>query len=263
MKKYYKYLYIFIIVALAGAAIYQVFDISKKAVFSANAKPVNWGVFYLEDGKKPRGNASEEYLKKFDAYFVAPTEEKVLFLTFDSGYENGYTSKILDVLKDQKVPATFFLTGHYVKTNPDLVKRMVSEGFIVGNHSMTHPDMSAYNFAGFKKEVGDFDDLYTQTTSEPASKYYRPPCGIFSENNLKYAQNLGYKTILWSSAYHDWDNNNQPSVQNALNTMMPRVHPGAIILLHSTSKTNSEMLNDFIIKCRGMGYTFKSLNDLP
>ncbi len=263
MKKYYKKLYIAVIILIGLSICFQIFCIAKSLVVSAGAGVVNWGVFYLEDGKKPRGNSSAEYLKEFNAYFVASTDEKALYLTFDSGYENGYTTKILDTLKENNVPAAFFLTGHYLKTNPDIVNRMVNEGFIVGNHSMNHPDMSAMDMQSFKTEIEGFETKYKEITGFDPSKYYRPPCGIFSENSLEHAKSLGYKTILWSSAYLDWDNNNQPSVQSALDTMTPRVHPGAIILLHSTSKTNSEMLDQFIKQCKDKGYIFKSLAELP
>jgi len=263
MKKYYKKIYIAVIVLIGLSICFQLFCIAKNAGVSTGAKVVNWGVFYTENGKKPRGNSSEEYLKQFNTYFVASTEEKVLYLTFDSGYENGYTIKILDILKEKNVPATFFLTGYYLKTNPDIVKRMVNDGFIVGNHSMTHPDMSGMDMKNFSNEIQGFEAKYKEVTGSEPPKYYRPPCGIFSENSLSHAKSLGYKTILWSSAYLDWDNNNQPSVQSALDTMMPRVHSGAIILLHSTSKTNSEMLSQFIKQCQDNGYTFKSLNELP
>jgi peptidoglycan-N-acetylmuramic acid deacetylase len=263
MKKYKKYLYVFIIFLICLSIFFEFFSIAKNVVRSAGAGVVNWGVFYLESGKKPRGNSSEDYLKQFNAYFVAPTEEKVIYLTFDSGYENGFTSKIIDILKEQNVPAAFFLTGYYLKTNPEIVKKLVSDGFIIGNHSMTHSDMSVMDFKSFETEIKGFETKYKEITKEDALKYYRPPCGIFSENSLKYACDLGYKTILWSSAYLDWDNNNQPSAQTALDTIMPRVHPGAIILLHSTSKTNSEILARFIKQCRDIGYTFKSLDELP
>lgn len=223
----------------------------------------NWGLSFQEEGKPPVANATFDELAKYNAYYAENTEDKVLYLTFDCGYENGNTPAILDALKKHNVKATFFIVGNYLSTSPDLVKRMLEEGHIVGNHSYHHPDMSKMNKEEFSKELGELETLYQQTIGEPMKKYYRPPQGKYSENNLKLAKELGYKTFFWSLAYVDWDPNNQPSQKEALDKLLKRVHPGAIVLLHNTSKTNAEILDEVLTKWEDMGYTFKSLDELP
>lgn len=223
----------------------------------------DWGLGYGHDGQQPTGNVDANYLKKYDAYYVGKSDEKVIYLTFDAGYENGYTEKLLDILKKQEVPAAFFLVGHYLKVNPELVKRMVAEGHIVANHTYTHPDMTALsNPENFKRELESLASLYKEIIGEEMHQYYRPPSGKYNEANLENAQVLGYKTIFWSLAYVDWKNDAQPSSVYALSKLLPRIHPGAVVLLHSNSKTNSEILDELITQCKKEGYTFKSLDDL-
>lgn len=223
----------------------------------------NWGLSFRENGKPPVGNATAKYLKNYNSYYVDETEEKVLYLTFDAGFENGLTSKILDTLKKHDVKAAFFLVGNYLEKCPELVKRMVEEGHIVGNHTYNHPDMSKISdMESFKKELVSLEDLYKQITGQDMLKYYRPPQGKFNENNLKLANELGYKTIFWSLAYVDWYVDKQPTSEYAFSKLVPRVHPGAVILLHSTSQTNCDILDELITKYKDMGYTFKTLDDL-
>ncbi len=223
----------------------------------------NWGLSFQTKGQVPIGNASADYLAKYDGYYAEATDKKVLYLTFDAGYENGYTAKILDVLKKHQVPAVFFLVGNYIESSPDLVKRMVKEGHVVGNHTYTHPDMSAIaTKEAFADELGKLEAAYENVTGEKMKKYYRPPQGKYSEDNLKMAQQLGYKTIFWSLAYVDWYEDDQPTKEEAFDKLLPRVHPGAIVLLHSTSKTNSEILDELLIKWEDMGYSFKSIEEL-
>lgn len=226
----------------------------------------NWGLSFQTEGQAPVGNADSAYLKQFDAWFIdesAGEKEKVIYLTFDSGYENGYTSQILDVLKEEEVPAAFFVVGNYIADNPDLIKRMNEEGHIVGNHTMTHPDMSAISdMESFKNEIQSLEDEYKKVTGEEMQKFYRPPQGKYSESNLMNAKELGYKTIFWSLAYVDWLENDQPDREEALNILNRRIHNGAIVLLHSTSKTNCEILKELIQGWKAKGYTFKSLNEL-
>ena len=223
----------------------------------------SWGLSFQEEGKPPVANASADYLAQFDAFYARQTDEKVLYLTFDAGYENGNTGAILDALKKHKAPAAFFVVGNYIETAPELVRRMVSEGHIVGNHTYHHPDMSSISTEeAFSQELTDLEKLYEQTTGQPMKKYYRPPQGKYSESNLKMAQALGYKTFFWSLAYVDWYQDNQPSHEEAYQKLLGRIHPGAVVLLHSTSKTNAEILDSLLTKWEEMGYRFASLDEL-
>ena len=232
----------------------------------AAAAEGNWGLSFQQDGKPPVANAAAEYLRQFDAWYAGPdekTDEKSIWLPFDSGYENGYTEQILDVLKEEEVPAAFFLVGNYIAENPELVKRMDAEGHIVGNHTMHHPDMS--EIAGkedFAEELAMLEEVYQQTVGKKMKKFYRPPQGKYSEENLKQANELGYKTIFWSLAYVDWYENDQPSREEALNLLNRRIHPGAVVLLHSTSKTNAQILQELIQGWKEKGYVFRSLEEL-
>ena len=187
----------------------------------------------------------------------------MIYLTFDAGYENGNTAAILDALKKHNAPATFFLVGNYIETSPDLVKRMVAEGHTVGNHTYHHPDMSKISTKeAFEKELGDLEKLFEETVGQSMVKFYRPPQGKYSESNLKMANEMGYKTFFWSLAYVDWYEDKQPTKEEAFKKLLGRIHPGAIVLLHSTSKTNGEILDELLTKWEEMGYQFKSLTEL-
>lgn len=224
----------------------------------------NWGLSFQTEGEAPVGNASVSDLARYDAYYLGDTSKKVIYLTFDCGYENGYTEKILDALKKHNAPAAFFVVGNMIKTAPDIICRMAEEGHIVGNHTFHHPDMSAISEqAAFQKELDDLAALYRETTGQELPKFYRPPQGKYSEDNLKQAQALGYRTILWSLAYVDWYVDDQPTAEQAYAKLLPRIHDGAIVLLHSTSKTNADILDELLTKWEDMGYTFASLYDLP
>ena len=222
-----------------------------------------WGLRFGDDGQPPVGNASADYLRQYHAYFTGNTAEKTLYLTFDAGYENGYTATILDVLKEQQVPATFFVGGHYLDSAPDLVVRMAAEGHIVANHTLSHPDMAAIaDKAAFQRELTALEEKYETLVGEKMKRYYRPPRGSYSEANLKMACELGYHTFFWSLAYVDWNTDDQPSADYAFQKLLPRTHNGAIILLHSTSSTNAAILRELIIRWKSAGYTFGSLDDL-
>ncbi|MEG0830046.1 MAG: delta-lactam-biosynthetic de-N-acetylase [Anaerovoracaceae bacterium] len=261
-KKLFSVAGIVAILVVFGVSIFSVGNLMGQKIVTTSADG-NWGLSFQQTGKPPVANATAEYLKKYDAYYAENTQEKELYLTFDAGYENGYTEKILDTLKKKKVPATFFLVGNYLQTNPELVKRMVKEGHIVGNHTFTHPDMSQISTKkAFSQEIGKMEEIFEKTTKTKMKKYYRPPQGKYSEKNLQMAKSLGYKTIFWSLAYVDWYENDQPTPQEAFDKLIPRVHPGAIVLLHSTSKTNSEILEQLLDKWEKIGYTFKSLDQL-
>lgn len=236
---------------------------SHRNIAVSSSPNTNWGLGFKEDGVPPTGNATPEFLKQYDSYFLGNTSEKKIYLTFDAGFENGYTPAILDALKKHNVHATFFVVGNYIKTSPELVKRMLAEGHIVGNHTFTHPDMSKISdMESFKKEMVSLEQLYKETTGQDINKFYRPPQGKYCKSNLKHAQELGYKTIFWSLAYVDWYVDKQPTRELALDKLTKRIHPGAIVLLHSTSKTNSEVLDELLSKWKSMGYTFSSLDKL-
>ncbi len=223
----------------------------------------SWGLSFRQEGAPPIGTAGKDQLKAYDAAYIGDAAQKVLYLTFDAGYENGCTGKILDVLKKHEVKAAFFLVGNYIEKNADLVRRMVDEGHTVGNHTMHHPDMSAISDkAAFSKELQDLESLYKETTGKDLPKYYRPPQGVYSEENLRMAKELGYKTVFWSLAYVDWNNDAQPTKEQAFEKLLPRVHPGAVVLLHSTSKTNAEILDELLTKWKEEGYRFGTIEEL-
>ena len=223
----------------------------------------NWGLGFGTEGTKPSGTVSAEELKKYDGYYVAPGDEKVIYLTFDCGYENGNSGAILDALKKHNVQATFFVVGHFLESAPDVAKRMVAEGHTVGNHTYHHPDMSKISDkASFQKEMDGVAQLFQQVTGEQIAPYYRAPQGKYSTANLQMAKELGYHTFFWSLAYVDWNVDDQPSHEEAMKKLTARIHPGAIVLLHSTSKTNGEILDDLLTKWEEMGYSFGTLQDL-
>ncbi len=223
----------------------------------------NWGLSFPTEGQAPVGNATREELAKYDAWYLGDTGQKVIYLTFDCGYENGHTEAILDALKKHRAPAAFFVVGNMVETAPDIVRRMGREGHIVGNHTYHHPDMSAIgDLASFRKELESLEALYRETTGQSMPKFYRPPQGKYSEENLKMAQELGYETILWSLAYVDWYVDDQPTPQQAYAKLLPRIHDGAIVLLHSTSATNAAILDELLGKWEAMGYRFAPLTEL-
>ena len=222
-----------------------------------------WGLGFQEEGQPPTGSASAAVLRDYDAAYIGSGEEKVLYLTFDAGYENGYTGEILNVLKKHNVPAAFFLTGHYIESSADLVRRMVEEGHIVGNHTVHHPDMAQIaTQEAFLKELTGLEERFREATGKEMPKFYRPPRGIYSKENLQMAKDLGYKTIFWSLAYADWDNNKQPSKEFAFQKLLPRTHNGAVILLHATSRTNAEILDELLTRWKNAGYTFESIDKL-
>lgn len=223
----------------------------------------NWGLGFGTEGTQPTGNATPEELREYDAYYIGDTEEKVIYLTFDCGYENGNTGAILDALKKHDVSATFFVVGHFMESAPDMVKRMVEDGHTVGNHTYHHPDMSKISDqASFAKEMELAASLYKEVTGQEMIPYYRPPQGKYSISNLKMAKELGYSTFFWSLAYVDWNVDAQPTKEEAMEKLTSRVHPGAVVLLHNTSRTNGEILDELLTKWEEMGYTFGTLEDL-
>lgn len=230
---------------------------------SGGASSGNWGLSFQEEGQCPQGNASIEELAEYNAYYAQDTEEKVLYLTFDAGYENGNTETILNALKKHNVSATFFVVGTYIESEPELIQRMIDEGHTVGNHTWHHPNMSGIEtMEELKKELTDVEDAFRQTTRQEMTKYYRPPQGIYSESNLEMAKELGYQTFFWSLAYVDWYADDQPTKEEAFDKLLGRIHPGAIVLLHSTSSTNAEILDELLTKWEEMGYQVRPLSEL-
>lgn len=222
----------------------------------------NWGLGFGAQGEQPTGNVTAEKLAEYDAYYVGDADEKVIYLTFDCGYENGNTQPILDALKKHNAPATFFVVGHFLETAPELVKRMVEDGHTVGNHTYHHPDMSKISDkASFQKEMDDVKDLFKEIIGAELAMYYRPPQGKYSTANLKMAKEMGYSTFFWSLAYVDWNVDSQPGHEEALDKLTKRIHPGAIVLLHSTSKTNGEIMDELLCQWEEMGYTFAKLDN--
>ena len=226
----------------------------------ASAEVTNWGLSFQQEGEPPVGNASSEYLAQYNALYRADTQEKILYLTFDAGFENGNTERILDALKKHGVKATFFLVGNYFETQPELVKRMAEEGHTIGNHTYSHPDMSKIgDIQSFQTELQKNEALYRDILGSEMPKLYRPPQGKFCEENLKMAQQLGYSTVFWSLAYVDWYTDDQPTPEQAFSKLLPRIHPGAVVLLHSTSSTNAEILDELLTKWEETGYSFGDL----
>ena len=223
----------------------------------------SWGLSFRQEGAAPIGNADAAHLRQYDAAYIGNTGEKVLYLTFDAGFENGLTAGILDTLKKHQVSAAFFLVGNYIEKNADLVRRMAVEGHTVGNHTMHHYDMSKLSDkASFSKELTDLEDLYRQTVGQEMPRFYRPPQGIYSEENLKMAKELGYKTVFWSLAYVDWNQDAQPTAEQAFSRLLPRTHDGAVVLLHSTSRTNAEVLDQLLTRWKDIGYRFGTIEEL-
>ncbi len=248
---------IWIVVAALSAAV--VLRIGSVPVVEAGS----WGLSFRQEGQTPTGTVSQSVLDEFDAAYIGDTTQPVIYLTFDAGYENGYTAQILDVLAAHNVPAAFFLVGHYIEQNPDLVRRMVSDGHIVGNHTYHHYDMSAISDeAAFREELESLEALYAEVTGEDMPRYYRPPQGCYSEENLHMAQELGYRTVFWSLAYVDWNTDNQPTADEAFSKLIGRIHNGAIVLLHSTSSTNAEILDELLTRWESLGYRFGTLDEL-
>lgn len=250
------------LIILCGA-IFTALVLTLRLILGGALETGNWGLSFQTEGAAPIGPANAQQLAKYDAVYLGDTAEKVIYLTFDAGYENGCTAKILDTLKAHNVPAAFFLVGNYMEKNADLVRRMVDEGHIVGNHTMHHYDMSKLSEKeAFSKELTELENCFKDVTGKDLPKYYRPPQGIYSEENLKMAQELGYRTVFWSLAYVDWLNNDQPTKEEAFSKLLPRTHNGAVVLLHSTSATNAEILDELLTKWESMGYRFASVEEL-
>ncbi|TQS70623.1 delta-lactam-biosynthetic de-N-acetylase [Ornithinibacillus gellani] len=221
-----------------------------------------WGYKQNNDNKVPEIGKYQSILEKYGAYYVDPSGDKTIYLTFDNGYEQGYTEGILDVLKKHHVPATFFVTGHYVKDEPALVKRMVKDGHIIGNHSYHHPDFSILSKQSMQEELETLEAAVAAISEQKELKYLRPPRGVFNERTLQWSNELGYIHVFWSLAFKDWNTDQQQGWKYAYDQVMKQVHPGAIVLLHTVSSDNAQALEHIITQLKKEGYQFGSLDDL-
>lgn len=225
--------------------------------------PYNWYFLKNDRHEKPGLDQGMCFINDYDCvYLNAETNEKVVYLTFDAGYENGNVAKILDALKKHNATGAFFILENLVRRATDLVKRMGDEGHLVCNHTAKHPDMAAITGeALFDKQLTSLEKVYTEFTGRELARFYRPPKGRFSKQNLKYAQNLGYTTVLWSFAYADWDNRAQPDPEKSLQKILLHAHPGMILLLHPTSETNAAIMDRLLTGFEEAGYRFGSLEE--
>jgi peptidoglycan-N-acetylmuramic acid deacetylase len=226
----------------------------------------DWSVHRMKNHEQPPLDSSMSYIEKYNAYYLdkkASENDKVLYLTFDAGYENGNIERILDVLKNHNAKGAFFILENLITRNTDLVKRMADEGHTVCNHTAKHKDMTKVNnIEDFKTELSNLECIYKEYTGNEMAKYYRPPEGKFNEQNLDFANKLGYKTIFWSFAYADWDNNKQPSEEYAIQKIKDNTHNGMIVLLHPTSKTNADILDRILTYWEEEGFRFGTLDEL-
>ncbi|MBU9722871.1 MULTISPECIES: delta-lactam-biosynthetic de-N-acetylase [Bacillaceae] len=249
-----------------GLVLLLLVTISANSVWATESNQIyNWN-FKPSKNNEPATTEPiyEELLDKYGGFYIGDTTKKEIYLTFDNGYENGYTEKVLDVLKEKDVPAAFFVTGHYLDKQRDLIMRMEEEGHIVGNHSYHHPSLPEVSDERIERELESLRDLYEEVTGNDrdSMRYLRPPRGTFSERSLARTLELGYINVFWSFAYKDWVTQEQRGWKYAYDSIMRRVHPGAILLLHSVSSDNAEALPKVIDDLREQGYKFKSLDDL-
>ena len=221
-----------------------------------------WGYKKNDENKPPEIGKYSEILSNSNGIYMDSTGNKDIYITFDNGYEQGFTEQVLNVLRKHNVPATFFITGHYAESEPDLLKRMVDEGHIIGNHSYHHPDFTTMSKSEIKKELDLVEEIVAKHTTQKEMTYLRPPRGTFDEQTLKWAEDLGYVHVFWSLAFKDWEVNNQKGWQYAYDQITTQIHPGAILLLHSVSSDNAEAIDKVIVYLKKQGYTFKSLDQL-
>lgn len=223
-------------------------------------KTTGWGIKRAQNNMQPDvGEANKQLLEENGGIYLGSELEKIIYLTFDEGYEAGYTENILNTLKENEVKATFFITAHYLNTAPELVERMLTEGHIVGNHTVNHPSMPTISDEEIEKEIMQLHQaVYEKFNYE--MKYLRPPKGEFNERTLKKTSELGYKTVMWSFAYVDWDEKKQPSIEKSKETIINNFHCGEIMLLHPNSKTNAEVLDSIIKEAKKQGYEFRLLD---
>ncbi len=223
----------------------------------------SWYCRRCKDHVRPSAESNMAFIEKYDgAYIGKDPDDKVVYLTFDAGYENGNVERILDTLREHNAKGAFFILDNLAKRSGELVKRMEDDGHFVCNHTARHKDMTKLSREEFASELEKLESTVSEQTGVTVKKYYRPPEGRFSEENLKWAQELGYKTVLWSLAYADWDNNRQPEPEKAKKLILDNIHNGAVILLHPTSKTNADILDGLLTALENDGYRFGTLDEL-
>ncbi|MCL2462102.1 MAG: polysaccharide deacetylase family protein [Defluviitaleaceae bacterium] len=219
--------------------------------------------FMKNSDHQPTRGAAEVDISQYDGHYLGDTTQKVIYLTFDEGYEEGYTPSILDTLKEKGVKAAFFMTQTFMRDNPDLVQRISDEGHVCADHSVTHPNLPEKDDDQVAYEITYPADYFKSITGKDLDPFFRPPNGAYSVRTLYMTEQLGYKTIFWSYAYQDWITTDQPGKDVAYNNVMNNLHPGEILLLHAVSESNTEALPDIIDAILAQGYQFKSLYDLP
>ena len=227
----------------------------------------HWYCKRTQDHSQPQLDTDMQWICKSDCVYVdkkhaTQEQEKVIYLTFDAGYENGNVAKIMDVMCKHQVKGAFFILGNLIDRNPELVKRMADEGHLVCNHTYTHKDITRMTAQEIESDLKRLESAYTDLTGKAMSKYFRPPEGTFDVASLKAVSDCGYKTVFWSFAYADWDNGKQMSAQNAQKKIMDNLHNGEIMLLHPTSATNAQILSDVIVELKSLGYRFGTLDEL-
>ncbi len=251
-----------LVIAISIVSIIDIYTYEDmKTNASVSNKKIEWGIKRNDNHEQPDlGSENRKVLEENNGIALGNSESKVIYLTFDEGYEAGYTTQILKILKENDVKATFFLTAHYINTQEELVRQMIDEGHIIGNHTVNHKSMPSLTEEEIKKEVMDLhQSVYEKFGYE--MKYIRPPKGEFSEQTIQVTNSLGYKTVMWSFAYEDWNEEKQPNEENAKEKILNNLHSGEIMLLHGNSKTNTNILDSIIKEAKNMGYEFKSLDD--
>lgn len=233
----------------------------------AAEKAQNWYCAHRSDHAQPLSAPEFDYISQYNGYYIDKkygdkSDDKVIYLTFDVGYENGNVARVLDALKQEDVKGAFFVLGNVVKNNTDLINRMFNEGHLVCNHTYSHKDITKESAEELKCELERLENLCLEKTGNKISKYFRPPEGRFNEDSLKNLNDWGYKTVFWSFAYADWDNGKQMSNDSARKKIIENVHNGEVMLLHPTSKTNADILADVIRELKEEGYRFGTLDEL-
>ncbi|MBE6667058.1 MAG: delta-lactam-biosynthetic de-N-acetylase [Ruminococcaceae bacterium] len=238
------------------------------SISAAENESISWYCVRNKEHKQPVADSKLSIVEKYNGYYVDkahadPNGEKVIYLTFDAGYENGNIEKILNVLKEEQVSAAFFILENLVIKNKELVIRMAEDGHTVANHTASHKDITKFESKEeLMCELEEMNSVYREATGREMSKYFRPPEGRFSQRSMEYLSELGYKTVFWSLAYADWDNNNQPKAELAKKKIFDNIHNGAVILMHPTSATNAKIMRDVIRTLKSQGYRFGTLDEL-